>query len=143
MQPREVPFFYKQKSKQMHLSISKNAPSGIITMTLAILTSPADAKKKSSQKTQTTCTSTSPECCWVVESWKKMGGKTSVSSTSSTACCYYVVSSNGETTIYETTGIEGVWCTSTGIVTEITWFGLGLLGSIPPELSNLKHLTNM
>ena len=129
----------------MSVSISKNAPS-VIAMTLAILISPADAKKKSSQKkhakknaattqAQTTCTSTSPECCWVVESWKKMGGTTSVDHTSATACC-----SNIDGNDQTPSGIPGVTCTSDGIVTEITWRGQSLRNSIPTELSNLTNL---
>jgi hypothetical protein len=157
MQPREA-FFHDclswislSKNKQMIASLS-NAPS-IVAMTLAILISPADAKKKSSQKkyakknaattqAQTTCTSTSPECCWVVESWKKMGGTTSVSSTSATACCRYVVSSTRKTTT-QTSGIPGVNCTSTGIVTKINWWDLGLVNSIPAELGSLTSLTHL
>ena len=124
MQPREVPFF----CKQMHLSISKNAPS-VFAMTLAILISPADA--------QTTCTATSPECCWVKRSWQLMGKTTTVSSTSSTACCYYL----GSTT--QTSGIPGVTCTSTGIVTEINWGYYSLQGPTPAELANLVSLTEL
>jgi hypothetical protein len=110
---------------------SKNAPSAI-AMTLAILISPAQA-----QKTSTTCTSSSPECCLVVESWKKMGKTTSVSATSATACCNYL----GSTT--QTSGIPGVTCTSTGSVTELYWGDKGLRNSIPAELSNLRNLTTL
>ena len=65
------PFFCKQKSKQMAISHSKKFPSGIIAMTLAILISPADA-----QTSSTSCTSTSPQCCWVKRSWDLMGKTT-------------------------------------------------------------------
>jgi len=134
----------------MSVSISKNAPSVIamtlslskknvhtlIAMTLAILISPADA-----QTSSTICSSTSPGCCWVKRSWQLMGKTTAVSSTSSTACCYYVVSSTGTTT--QTTGISGVNCTSTGIVTQLIWSIKGLQGPIPSSLGNLKALTRL
>jgi hypothetical protein len=60
------------KIKEMTAPLSKkNAPS-VIAMTLGMVSmiSPDDA--------QTTCTSSSPECCWVVESWKKIRKTTSV-----------------------------------------------------------------
>jgi hypothetical protein len=120
----------KQKNKQMAISLSKKVPSGIMAMTLAILISPAD-----SQTSSTTCTSTSPQCCWVKRSWELMGKTTSVSSTSATACCNYVVSKT------QRSGIPGVRCTSTGIVTEINWWDLGLVNSIPAELFSLTNLT--
>jgi len=107
--------------KKNKMNLPKNPPYAIATA-LAILISPAQA-----QTSSTTCTS-SPGCCWVVESWKKMGQITSASSTNATACC---------------TGIPGVTCTSTGIVTEINWHGRGLRGSIPPELGNLSNLRNL
>ena len=112
----------------MSVSISKNAPS-VIAMTLAILISPADA--------QTTCTSTSPQCCWVKRSWELMGKTTSVSSTSATACCYYV----GSTT--QTSGIPGIYCTSDGIVTEIEWYGQSLRNSIPSSIGKLVNLQSL
>jgi len=126
----------KQKNKQMAISLSKKVPSGIMAMTLASLISPADAQKKAA----TTTASTSPQCFWVVESWKKMGKTTSVSSTHATACCNYVVSSTGETTT-QNSGIPGVTCSSTGIVTQITWQGQALENSLPTELGNLRNLT--
>ncbi len=101
----------------------KNVPS-LIAMSLAILISPAQA-----QTSSTICTSSSPQCCWVVESLKKMGKTTSLDPTSSTACCEYL----GSTT--QTSGIPGVKCTSTGIVTWIGWLSKSLQGSIPAELS--------
>jgi len=79
----------------------------------------------------------SPECSSVVESWKKMGKTTPVSATSATACCYYL----GSTT--QTSGIPGVRCTSTGIVTEINWGSQGLQGSIPTELGSLPKLLTL
>jgi hypothetical protein len=105
-----------------------------MAMTLAILISPTNA--------QTTCTSTSPECCWVVESWKKMGKITSASSTNATACCNTLLSSNGSK-ITQTYGTPGVTCTSIGNVTEINWHNQGLRGSIPPELGSLLNLRSL
>jgi hypothetical protein len=110
-----------------------------MAMTLAILISPAQA-----QTSSTICTSTSPGCCWVKRSWELMGKTTSVSSTHATACCNYVVSSTGKTTT-QRSGIPGVTCTSTGIVTKINWWALGLglwtPASIPAELGSLTSLT--
>jgi hypothetical protein len=117
----------------MTISISKKAPS-LIALTLAILISPAD-----SQTSSTTCSSTSPQCCWVKRSWELMGKTTSVSSTSATAYCNYVVSSTGTTTT-QSSGIPGVYCTSTGIVTEIRWGSQSLRNSIPSSLANLRSL---
>ena len=116
----------------------KNVPS-LIAMSLAMvpLIAPAQA-----QTSSTSCTSTSPQCCWVKRSWELMGKTTSVSATHATACCYYLVSSTGTTTT-QTSGIPGVTCNSTGIVTEINWFAQGLQGSIPADLSNLKDLTTL
>ena len=70
----------KQKNKQMTISLSKKAPS-LMAMTLAMVSMipPADA-----QTSSTSCTSTSPQCCWVKRSWELMGKTTSVSSTSAT-----------------------------------------------------------
>jgi hypothetical protein len=81
----------------------------------------------------TTCTSSSPECCWVVESWKKMGKTTLVDPTNPIACCANLVS----------TGIPGVTCTSAGIVTEIDWYDQGLQGPIPSSLGNLVNLQRL
>ena len=104
------------------LMLIERAPPGIICDTVATTTA------------ATTCTSASPECCWVVENWKKMGKTTSVDPTSATACCNYL----GLTT--QTSGIPGVTCTSTGIVTEINWASQSLKDSIPSSLTNLKNL---
>jgi hypothetical protein len=115
----------------MTLSLLKDVPS-LLVMSLAIvstLISPAQA--------QTTCTSSSPECCWVVLSWQLMGKTTSVSSTSATDCCRYLGSTS------QTSGILGVTCTSTGIVTEINWYDQGLQGPTPAELSNLVNLQRL
>ena len=88
------------------------------------------------------CTSSSPECCWAILSWQMMGRITSASSTNATACCNTLVSSTGTKTT-QTYGIPGVTCNSTGIVTEINWYGYGLTSSIPPELGNLTNLRNL
>ena len=69
----------------------------------------------------TTCTSTSPQCCWVVRIWKLMGKTTNVSPTSSTACC----------------SMTGVTCDNTNKVRKIVWGFKGLSGSIPAEIGNL------
>ncbi len=66
-----------------------------------------------------------------------MGKNTSVSSTSATACCNYLRLTT------QTSGIPGVECTSTGIVTKIRWSMKGLQGPIPAELENLKNLTTL
>ena len=118
--------------KEMPISISKKNVPSIIAMTLAILISPADA-----QTSSTACISTSPQCCWVIRSWELMGKTTSVSSTNATACCNDL----GSTT--QTTGISGVTCTSTGIVTKINWGFESLQGSIPFELSKLVNLQTL
>ncbi len=102
-----------------------------------VVYSPLTAVSTGTSTSATPTASTTAECFWVVESWKKMGKTTSVSSTSATACCYYL----GSTT--QTSGIQGVYCTSDGIVTEIRWYGQSLQGQIPAELSNLVNLTRL
>ena len=115
----------------------KPATTTAATTPTAATTTAATTPTTASTAAQTTCTSSSPECCWVVESWKKMGKTTLVSATSATACCNYL----GSTT--QTSGIPGVWCTSSGIVTEIGWYGQSLRNSIPTELSNLANLKHL
>ena len=83
------------------------------------------------------CTSTSYQCCWVIRSWQLIGQTTSVSSTSATACCYKL----GSTT--QRSGIPGVTCDSTGLVTEIDWHDRSLTGPIPPEIGNLGKLGSL
>jgi hypothetical protein len=112
------------------LSDSTAATSSAATNTAATSTS-------ATSTATTTCTSSSSECCWVIRSWQKMGKSTTVSSTNATACCYVL----GSTT--QTSGIPGVKCTSTGIVTEIRWYYQSLQGQIPPELSNLVNLARL
>ena len=74
---------------------------------------------------QTTCSSTSPDCCWVVQIWKLMGKSTQVSSTSSTACC----------------SMTGVRCSGSA-VTHLYW-GNGLTNQIPEDIGNLRNLEVM
>ena len=85
------------------------------------------------------CTSSSPECCWAILSWQKMGGITSASSTNATACCKHLKITLFNTA-YQNSGIPGVWCTSTGTVTEIYWSGQSLQGRIPSKLESLVNL---
>jgi len=120
----------------MTLSLSKKNVLSVMTMTLTMISliSPADA--------QTTCSSTSPDCCWVVESWKKMGKTTSVDPTSSTACCYILLSQAGKEKT-QTSGIPWVHCTSDGSVLRILWSSQRLLNSIPSELKNLRNLREL
>ena len=77
-------------------------------------------------ESQATCTSTSPDCCWVIRSWQWMEKSTNVSPNSSTACC----------------SMEGVDC-SGHFVTKIDWKDKGLVGSIPREIGNLKNLREL
>jgi hypothetical protein len=117
-------------------SVIENVPSVIaMTLTMVTLMIPADAQTVS-------CTPTSPECCWVIRSWQKMGNTTSASPFSATACCNTLVSSTGTKTT-QNSGIPGVNCTSTGNVTQITWGDLWLRGPIPIEIGNLKNLVEL
>jgi len=111
--------------------------SSMMTLSLAMITmiSPADAQIA-------TCTSTSPQCCWVIRIWQLMGKTTAVSPISSTDCCSSVVSSTGTTTI-QNNGIPGVTCTSTGMVTKIDWKSNGLTGTVPPYFGKLVNLTSI
>ena len=78
-------------------------------------------------ESQATCTSTSPECCWVVRSWQLMGKSTTVSPTSATACC----------------SMTGVDCDSTNKVTMLMWNVTGLKNSIPSDIGKLTSLTRL
>ena len=89
--------------------------SSIISLVLAI--SKTEAKGL--------CTAFSPDCCWVVQSWRQAGQTTSVSPFHPTACC----------------DMQGVTC-SDAKVTEIQWRGLGIK-RVPyalRKLTNLKEL---
>jgi hypothetical protein len=103
------------------------APSAMmLSLMIASVISPAEAA--------VSCSSSSPQCCWVRRIWELMGRTTSVSTSSSTACCYY----KGSTT--QTSGIPGVNCTSTGQVTGLTWSNKYLKNSIPPDIGKLTNL---
>ena len=75
---------------------------------------------------QASCSSSSPDCCWVVRVWQLMGKSTSVSSASLTNCC----------------SMTGVTC-SNAAVTILSWNSKGLSGSIPSDIGNLKNLVSM
>jgi len=109
------------------LSMIKAPSAMMLSLAIASMISPAEAAAS--------CTSSSPQCCWVVRSYQLMGRTTSVSSTSSTACCRNL----GSTT--QTSGIPGVTCTSTGTVTGIQWVKFALPGIIPSDIGNLVNLT--
>ena len=115
----------------------KPATTTAATTPTAATTTAATTPTTASTAAQTTCTSSSPECCWVVESWKKMEKTTSVSAANATACCSVV----GSTT--QSSGIPGVTCSSTGIITQINWISQSLKGSIPTELGNLVNLREL
>ena len=102
----------------------------MLTLVIASMISPAEAQA-------VTCTTSSPQCCWVVRIWTLMGKTTLVDHTNATACCKTL----GSTT--QTSGITGVTCTSTGQVTKISWPFAGLSGSIPPEIGNLVNLEGL
>jgi len=116
----------------MTVSLQKKVPC-MMTLSLAMITmiAPADAQI-------TTCTSTSPQCCWVVQIWQLMGKTTSVSATNATACCSYI---SGVTTYPP--GIPMVTCTSRGMVTGINWKNMSLTGSIPSSFENLRNLRTL
>jgi hypothetical protein len=117
------------------LSIIKSPSAMMLSLMIASVISPAEA-----QTVPATCSSSSPQCCWVVRIWQKMGKTTSVSSTNATACCYTL----GSTT--QSSGIPGVTCSSTGTVTTVTkieWNSQSLTGPIPFEIGNLANLTRM
>ena len=78
-----------------------------------------------------TCTAASTECCWAVRSWQLMGKSipTGIQSTDNSCC---------------TLPMDGVTCDSTKTkVTGINWGNLGLSGSLPTDIGNLKNLENM
>ncbi len=81
-------------------------------------------------ESQDTCTSTSPECCWVVRSWQLMGKTVpAVISSTDNSCC--------------TVPMAGVTCDSTNKVKEIFWRFAGLSGSIPRSIRKLTSLTKL
>ena len=96
-----------------------------MTLGMVSMIAPIDAQTVSCSSNPN---SKSPQCCWVIRSWQKMGKTTSVNSTDAKACC---------------SGIPGVTCTSAGIVTEINWMSRGLVRSIPAVLGNLRNLQRL
>ena len=99
------------------LSMIKVPSAMMLSLAIASMISPAEAQA-------VTCTSSSPQCCWVVRIWQLMGKTTSVSSTSSTACC----------------SMSKVTCNGSK-VTVINWAGYGLRNSIPSDIGKLVNLT--
>jgi len=78
-----------------------------------------------------TCTSTSPQCCWVVRSWQLMGQfiPTGIKSTDNSCC---------------TVPMSGVFCDSTKTkVTGLDWSSKALTGSIPADIGKLTSLTSL
>ena len=113
--------------------ISSSLKNSILALTLSALIATAEARKGAKKSSSSdvpsiaTCTSTSPQCCWVVRSWQLMGKTTTVSSTNATACC----------------SMTGVTCDSSNKVRKIVWGSKGLSGSIPAEIGNLVNLTHL
>jgi len=104
------------------------APSAMmLSLVIASMISPAEAQTVS-------CTTSSPQCCWVVRIWQLMGKTTLVDHTNATACCNTL----GSTT--QTSGITRVTCSSTGQVTKIDWRMNSLTGNIPADIGQLKSL---
>lgn len=97
---------------------------------MLVMISPAKAQVVS-------CGPTSPQCCWVVRSWQKMGKATLVNHNNSTACCNYLGS------ITQSSGIDNVYCDSDGTVTEIRWTDKNLTGSIPDSILHLVDLEQL
>jgi hypothetical protein len=133
--------------REMTISISKNVPS-LMAMSLAIvstLIAPAHAQRFPAQ---TTCTSSSPQCCWVVLSWQKMGKRTLIDPTSDRACCE--LSSKDNTGEGPLLGLPGVSCFqgSPGsfrppFIIFINWDDRNLSGPIPSELANVVNLQRL
>ena len=80
---------------------------------------------------QVTCTTSSPECCWVVRSWQLMGKATPTGIKSTDrSCC--------------TKPLDGVTCDSTKTkVTGLNWSFKTFTGRIPSELGKLTSLTSL
>ena len=93
-----------------------------LILAIAALISSAEAQA-------TKCGTSSPECCWVVQSWQLFGKTTNVNPTSTNGCC----------------SMPGVRChypssTQTN-VTHIDWFQQSLSRPIPSSMGNLKSLS--
>jgi hypothetical protein len=128
-----VELFFKKNKLKMLLSadftpVANVRSAMMLSLTIASLISPAEAA--------VSCTTSSPQCCWVRRIWELMGKTTSVSITSSTACCYYIGS---PTPI--TSGIPGVNCTSAGTVWLIDWNSKTLINNIPTDIGKLVNLS--
>jgi len=78
---------------------------------------------------QVTCTSSSPQCCWVVRSWQLMGQSVPTGiSPNDNSCC--------------TKPMAGVTCDSTKTqVTRIEWSSMNLVSLIPSDIGN--YLPNL
>jgi len=101
-----------------------NKNSKILALTLSALVVGVKAQT-------VTCTTASPQCCWVVRSWQLMGKAipTGIKSTDRSCC---------------TVPMAGVTCDSTKTkVTGLDWSFKSLTGSIPSEIGNLVDLTNI
>ena len=101
--------------------ISSSLKNSLLTLALSALIASVEA--------QATCTSTSPQCCWVVQSWISMGQssiKKSKSSSDPLNCC----------------GKNGVTCDSSNKVIKIDWSGKKA-AVLPSSLENLKNLKEL
>jgi hypothetical protein len=94
----------------------------ILTLTITALIAGVES--------QATCTSSSPQCCWVVRSWQLMG-RTIPAGISSTdnSCC--------------TVPMANVTCDSSNRVIKLLWVSKGLSGSIPAAIGNLINLQQL
>ena len=92
------------------------------------------------------CNANSPDCCWAIRSWQRMGKRTLANHKKPTACCSYVTSDGGTYTFQEN-GIPGVTCTTNslneGNVTGISWTDHSLKGRIPSGIGYLKNLEQL
>ena len=81
----------------------------------------------SAQAQAITCTTSSPQCCWVwrVRELMKLS-TTGASATSTTSCC----------------SLSGITC-SGALVTRFNVASKGITGSIPKEIGNLKNLKRL
>ena len=106
--------------------------STILALALSALIATAEAQKTKKTSSIASCTTSSPQCCWVVRSWQLMG-KTIPSGIKSTdsSCCTLPMS-----------GVSRVTCDSSNKVKKIFWVW-GLSGSIPAEIGKLINLTHL
>ena len=81
-------------------------------------------------ESQATCTTASPQCCWVVRSWQLMGKTIPAGITSNdNSCC--------------TLPMTGVTCDSTNKIIKISWAFSKLSGAIPASIGNLVNLEDV